>query len=153
MTHIINEDLFEDRRDYTIAKLRETIEHFKSYDERRKEYYADLIKENEWMKEELSENGITDIINKYEKTIKELQGQIKSLKGENNSLRLKLKAHELDDKYTEEELAEWSDKVSLGKRQKKWEKMLEENKRLRDSNNQLISQLLQIRKDNEGQTI
>lgn len=33
MSHIINADLFNDRRDYIIAKLRQKIEEFKAYDE------------------------------------------------------------------------------------------------------------------------
>lgn len=53
MSHIINADLFNDRRDYIIAKLRQKIEEFKAYDEKRKVYYRNIVKENEWLKEEL----------------------------------------------------------------------------------------------------
>lgn len=49
MSHIINADLFDDRRDYIIAKLRQKIEEFKAYDEKRKAYYRNIVKENEWL--------------------------------------------------------------------------------------------------------
>ena len=36
----MNKDLFDDPKDYTIVKLKETIARFKAYDEERKKYYS-----------------------------------------------------------------------------------------------------------------
>ena len=134
MSHIINADLFNDRRDYIIAKLRQKIEEFKAYDEKRKAYYRNIVKENEWLKEELRLSVDTDRIVKLEHTIM-------SLKGANKVLLLKLEEAGLTAEYTKEEIAEWRASVKEKRMEKKWRKALEENKLLRNTISELVCKL------------
>ena len=128
MSHIINADLFDDRRDYSIAKLRQKIEEFKAYDEKRKAYYRNIVKENEWL------SADTDRIVKLEHTIT-------SLKGANKVLLLKLEEAGLTAEYTKEEIAEWRASVKEKRMEKKWRKALEENKLLRNTISELVCKL------------
>lgn len=134
MSHIINADLFNDRRDYIIAKLRQKTEEFKAYDEKRKAYYRNIVKENEWLKEELRLSADTDRIVKLEHTIM-------SLKGANKVLLLKLEEAGLTAEYTKEEIAEWRASVKEKRMEKKWRKALEENKLLRNTISELVCKL------------
>lgn len=64
MMKILNRDLFDDQRDYEIARLisvindlKKEIEAFKTYDKERKEYYAKVIEDNTRMREQLKSGG------------------------------------------------------------------------------------------------
>lgn len=60
---MINKDLYFDPKDYEIACLRQTIEKFKAYDRKRKEFYADKMVR----------------LGELESYVEELEEQIKSL--------------------------------------------------------------------------
>jgi uncharacterized coiled-coil protein SlyX len=62
---VLNQDLFEDPKDVTIARLKTAINAFKKYDEKRKKYYQSLaikVGELESYVEEMSD---TQKINKH----------------------------------------------------------------------------------------
>lgn len=84
MGHIFNKDLFDDPRDYTIAKLRHIITKFKAYDQQRKDYYKSVIEENKRMRDELNRgnDALTDEPQpayKKDELIKQLKSQISAL--------------------------------------------------------------------------
>lgn len=82
MGHIFNKDLFDDPRDYTIAKLRFIITKFKAYDQQRKDYYKSVIEENKRMRDELNrgKDTLTDKPQrKKNEIIKQLKSQISAL--------------------------------------------------------------------------
>ena len=54
MTKIMNIDMFDDKRDFIIERLRAKIEEFKKYYQRRKDYYKSVIEENKRMRDELN---------------------------------------------------------------------------------------------------
>ena len=41
---MLNEQLFDDKKDIEIAQLKKVIEDFKEYDEKRKRYYAEKMR-------------------------------------------------------------------------------------------------------------
>ena len=52
---MLNEHLFNDKKDIQIARLKMAIEDFKKYDERRKQYYAKKIRRLQTLDELLRE--------------------------------------------------------------------------------------------------
>ena len=72
MGHIFNKDLYDDPRDYTIAKLRFTISKFKEYDQKRKDYYKSVIEENERMRQELEDRKTSE----KDELIKKLRARV-----------------------------------------------------------------------------
>ena len=57
---MLNKNLFNDPKDYTIAQLRMAIKSFKKYDVGRRQYYSDMLKEHTWMKERLDHAILLD---------------------------------------------------------------------------------------------
>ena len=116
---MLNEDFF-DEKDKKIARLEQTIEHFKKYDSERKKYYSKVLIELGQLKEYVAELEDTDkkakkiktqklVIKNLERTITEnkiakivdpekikeieiteLLEHVKKLEQDNNSLREKI---------------------------------------------------------------
>lgn len=84
---MLNKDLFEDKRDLTIAKLRITIDKFKEYDKERNKLISDLQKEIGKLKAYIEEL-------EGDETVKGLRKKIKDQKEANLVLRRKLHATE-----------------------------------------------------------
>ena len=60
---MLNEHLFDDKKDIEIARLKKVIEDFKEYDEKRKRYYAEKMRrlgelESLFLKSEKGDNGL-----------------------------------------------------------------------------------------------
>ena len=70
---MLNEHLFDDKKDIEIARLKKVIEDFKEYDEKRKRYYAEKMRrlgelesllceineaEESYLKSEKGDNGL-----------------------------------------------------------------------------------------------
>ena len=57
---MLNKNLFNAPKDHTIAQLRMAIKSFKKYDDGRRQYYSDMLKEHAWMKERLDHAILLD---------------------------------------------------------------------------------------------
>lgn len=80
---MLNKDLFEDKRDLTIAKLRITIDKFKEYDKERNILISKLEQEIEKLKSYIEEL-------EGDESVKSLRKKIKDQKEANAILRKKL---------------------------------------------------------------
>jgi len=139
MGHIFNKDLYDDPRDYTIAKLRFTISKFKEYDKKRKDYYKSVIEENERMRQEL-EDGKTS----------EKDELIKKLRARVNALNIKLTNYGLSmDGITDEDIARMREENRLNAWKLQINRLNAEVRRLKDTNFTLVYELNQEREKNK----
>lgn len=97
----LNKDLFDNEKDFEIARLKmeinrknKTIEAFKKYDERRKAYYSERLQrlgELETYMDEIEANG-------------DLHAKLIRYKKRISYLEQKIQAHKLQEKLTPEEI-------------------------------------------------
>lgn len=92
---MMNKELFPTKKDAEIARLRRCVEKFKEYDKTRTEQYKRLVKENQWLNEEI------ELITSSDKTvrrIREQRGQLARLNGiiAANQMRTDLTQETLD---------------------------------------------------------
>ena len=138
MRHIFNKDLYDDPRDYTIAKLRFTISKFKEYDQKRKDYYKSVIEENERMKQELEDIKTS----KKDELIKQLREKVKAL-------NIKLTNYGLSmDGVSAEEIARMREENRLNAWKLQIKRLNAEVRRLKDENFTLIYKLNQEKEKN-----
>ena len=138
MGHIFNKDLYDDPRDYTIAKLRFTISKFKEYDQKRKDYYKSVIEENERMRQELEDRKTS-----------EKDELIKQLKARVNALNIKLTNYGLSmDGVDAEEIARMREENRLNAWKLQIKRLNAEVRRLKDENFTLIYKLNQEKEKN-----
>ena len=103
MGHIFNKDLYDDPRDFEIAKLKFTISKFKEYDKKRKDYYKSArvnalnIKLTNYglsmdgvSAEEIARMREENRLNAWKLQIKRLNAEVRRLKDENFTLIYKL---------------------------------------------------------------
>lgn len=139
MAHIFNKDLYDDPRDYTIAKLRFTISKFKEYDQKRKDYYKSVIEENERMRQELEDRKTSE----KDELIKKLRARI-------NALNIKLTNYGLSmDGVTAEEMARMREENRLNAWKLQIKRLNAEVRRLKDENITLIYKLNQEKEKNK----
>lgn len=139
MGHIFNKDLYDDPRDYTIAKLRFTISKFKEYDQKRKDYYKSVIEENERMKQELEDIKTSE----KDELIKKLRARV-------NALNIKLTNYGLSmDGVSAEEIARMREENRLNAWKLQIKRLNAEVRRLRETNNTLIYELNQEKEKNK----
>lgn len=139
MGHIFNKDLYEDPRDYTIAKLRFTISKFKEYDQKRKDYYKSVIEENERMRQELEDRKTSE----KDELIKKLRARV-------NALNIKLTNYGLSmDGVSAEEIARMREENRLNAWKLQIKRLNAEVRRLKDENFTLIYKLYQEKEKNK----
>lgn len=140
MGHIFNKDLYDDPRDYTIAKLRFTISKFKEYDQKRKDYYKSVIEENERMRQELEDKETPAC--KKDKLIKQLRARV-------NALNIKLTNYGLSmNGVSAEEIARMREENRLNAWKLQIKRLNTEVRRLKDENFTLIYKLNQEKEKN-----
>ena len=133
MGYIFNKDLYDDPRDFEIAKLKFTISKFKEYDQKRKDYYKSVIEENERMKQELEDKEAPTC--KKDELIKQLRARV-------NALNIKLTNYGLSmDGVSAEEIARMKDENRLNGWKFQIARLNAEVHRLRETNNTLIYEL------------
>ena len=138
MAHIFNKDLYDDPRDYTIAKLRFTISKFKEYDQKRKDYYKSVIEENERMKQEIEDRKTSE----KDELIKKLRARV-------NALNIKLTNYGLSmDGVSAEEIARMREENRLNAWKLQIKRLNAEVRRLKDENFTLIYKLNQEKEKN-----
>lgn len=76
MAHYMNQDLFDSPKDAEIANLRRVIKDFRAYDEKRTKHYKELVRETNWLREELD---IVSDDTKKNRKLKEQRSQIDRL--------------------------------------------------------------------------
>ena len=139
MRHIFNKDLYDDPRDYTIAKLRFTISKFKEYDQKRKDYYKSVIEENERMRQELEDRKTSE----KDELIKKLRARV-------NALNIKLTNYGLSmDGVDAEEIARMREENRLNAWKLQIKRLNTEVRRLKDENFTLIYKLNQEKEKNK----
>ena len=139
MGHIFNKDLYDDPRDYTIAKLRFTISKFKEYDQKRKDYYKSVIEENERMRQELEDRKTSE----KDELIKKLRARV-------NALNIKLTNYGLSiDGVSAEEIARMREENRLNAWRLQIKRLNAEVRRLKDENFTLIYKLNQEKETNK----
>lgn len=139
MGYIWNKDLFDDPRDYTIAKLRFIITKFKAYDQQRKDYYKSVIEENKRMRDELNrgKDPLTDEPQpqfKKDELIKQLKSQVAALNVKLTNYGLTMEGvdkKEFERMKEENRLHAWKLQIA---------RLNDEVHRLREMNNRLIYQ-------------
>lgn len=140
MGHIFNKDLFDDPRDYTIAKLRFIITKFKAYDQQRKDYYKSVIEENKRMRDELNrgKDALADEPQpqyKKDEIIKQLKSQIAALNIKLTNYGLTMDGvdkREIERMKEENRLHAWKLQIA---------QLNAEVHKLRETNNRLIYQI------------
>lgn len=120
---MLNKKLFDDPKDAEIARLKMTIEKFKEYDKKRKEYYAGKMQRLGEL-----ESYVQEIDTETE--IGKLKSQIIDLKKQLGALSLKVQVYRIEEKRTPEEL---SDIISRDC--------------LRQKNKQLTDEVVKLRKE------
>lgn len=141
MGHIFNKDLYDDPRDFEIAKLKFTISKFKEYDQKRKDYYKSVIEENERMRQELEDKEAPTC--KKDELIKQLRARV-------NALNIKLTNYGLSmDGVDADEIARMRNENRLNGWKFQISRLNAEVHRLRETNNTLIYELNQERKKNK----
>lgn len=139
MRHIFNKDLYDDPRDYTIAKLRFTISKFKEYDKKRKDYYKSVIEENERMRQELEDIKTSE----KDELIKKLRARV-------NALNIKLTNYGLSmDGVDADEIARMREENRLNAWKLQIKRLNTEVRRLKDENFTLIYKLNQEKEKNK----
>lgn len=139
MGHIFNKDLYDDPRDYTIAKLRFTISKFKEYDQKRKDYYKSVIEENERMRQELEDRKTSE----KDELIKKLRARV-------NALNIKLTNYGLSmDGVDADEIARMREENRLNAWKLQIKRLNAEVHRLKDENFTLIYKLNQEKEKNK----
>lgn len=147
MTKIMNIDMFDDKRDYIIARLRAKIEEFKKYDQRRKDYYKAVIEENRRMRDEL--NRGKDTLAEEDKPQSKKDELIKQLKAQVSALNTKLTNYGLTmDGVDDKEIQRMKEENRLYAMSKQIQTLSEEVHRLRETNSMLICQLNSKRENN-----
>lgn len=94
---MLNEELFEDKKDAEIARLRLAIKKFKKYDNERRKYYSDKMMRLGELESYVQELDAKTEIGKLKQTIGTLQGQVRKLSKI-------IEARHIEDARTEEEL-------------------------------------------------
>ena len=141
MGYIFNKDLYDDPRDFEIAKLKFTISKFKEYDQKRKDYYKSVIEENERMKQELEDKEAPTC--KKDELIKQLRARV-------NALNIKLTNYGLSmDGVSAEEIARMKDENRLNGWKFQIARLNAEVHRLRETNNTLIYELNKEKEKNK----
>ena len=120
---MLNKKLFDDPKDAEIARLKMTIEKFKEYDKKRKEYYAGKMQRLGEL-----ESYVQEIDTETE--IGKLKSQIIDLKKQLGVLSLKLQVYRIEEKRTPEELSDIISRDSL-----------------RQKNKQLNAEVVKLRKE------
>lgn len=94
---MINEDLYEDKKDKEIVRLKMLIERYKEYDKERKEYYAKKM-------QRLGE--LESLLEEKQDTSTPLEVQVLQLKQEIKRLNSVITIPGIEDNRTQEELTE-----------------------------------------------
>lgn len=154
---MINRTLFKDERDHEIAKLNLLIRKFRRYDEERKLYYADVLKENAWMKEKLDhailldpDEESTDLERKLrnmQKKLKEAKEKHKEYKRQIYDLTTIIDHERIFSALSPEEMKIWKSDLELAKHEQKLLKAQADAERFRKANSELATQLEQLRRE------
>lgn len=138
---MLNKDLFDSPKDAKIAQLRTTIDAFKRYDEKRKQYVHQLERENQWLQEELR-------LNTPEKLAEKLKNQTRQLA----ALTTAIERYHLSLKYSEEQIAQWKSEFQAARAHEHIAKLQSERDHLRKENKDLVAQLYNLKaKANQAQ--
>lgn len=140
---MLNADLFQDKKDREIARLKLTIEHFKKYDEERKEYYAEKMNRLEQLESYISE--LENDKDSPVSVIKKLEEKIASQKDEIRTLSMNIQAHNIGINIDTDVLSLNISKKSLSQAN---EKLRKENRNLKNTVYQLTTELNQLKNKN-----
>lgn len=144
---MLNENLFDDKKDLEIAHLKMRIEHlentiqrFKAYDEERKQYYAKKMERLDELEEIMSEtcekNSLTEIRQKMDKMKKQLRNMSRTML-----------VRKIEENKSPEELKEIIDNERLKKQNKKLKRRVEI---ARASNDELLMKMRRLEKELEN---
>lgn len=144
---MLNENLFDDKKDLEIAHLKMRIEHlentiqrFKAYDEERKQYYAKKMERLDELEEIMSEtcekNSLTEIRQKMNKLKKEL-----------SNMSMALQVRKIEENRSPEELKEIIDIERVKNNNKELKKQV---KILHASNDELFQKMRRLEKELEN---
>lgn len=137
---MLNADLFQDKKDREIARLKLTIEQFKKYDQERKAYYAEKMNRLGQLESYISEFENDE--NSPMSMIKKLEGKIASQKDEIRILSMNIQAHNIGINIDTDVLSLNISKKSLSQAN---EKLRKENKNLMNTVSQLMNELNQLK--------
>lgn len=141
---MLNEGLFEDKKDAQIAKLKMEIEAFKKYDAERKGYYAKSLQRlgelEAWYDE------INDFRLKKD-TKEELKKLVKQQKMQIAELSLKIQVRNIEDKRGIDELKEVVTCDNLRKHNKDLQKRVESQAKVISK---LVYEMNKLRKEHEN---
>lgn len=137
---MLNADLFQDKKDREIARLKLTIESFKKYDVERKEYYAEKMNRLGQLEPYISE--LENDENSPMSVIKKLEEKIASQKNEIRTLSMNIQAHNIGINIDTDVLSLNISKKSLSQAN---EKLRKENMNLKNTVYQLTTELNQLK--------
>lgn len=137
---MLNADLFQDKKDREIARLKLTIEQFKKYVQERKAYYAEKMNRLGQLESYISEFENDE--NSPMSMIKKLEGKIASQKDEIRILSMNIQAHNIGINIDTDVLSLNISKKSLSQAN---EKLRKENKNLMNTVSQLMNELNQLK--------
>lgn len=118
---MLNRNMFEDKKDAEIARLKMAIEKFKEYDEKRKAFYARKLERLGELESYVQELDVETEVGKLKQTITKLKKEVALLS-------LKIQVRKIEDSRDAKELADVVSKDSL---RKKNERLLAEVIKLR----------------------
>lgn len=137
---MLNEHLFDDKKDIEIARLKKVIEDFKKYDEKRKRYYAEKMRRLGELESLLCE------INEAEDE-KDLRKVILNQKKAITDLSRIISVRRIEENRTSEELGEIISSNQLRKNNKALKKRIKE---LQDTVKELVAKVVKLE---EGKTV
>lgn len=128
---MMNKELFPTDKDAEIARLRRCIGEFNEYDKKRTEQYKQLVKENQWLNEEI------ELITSSDRTVRRVREQRSQLTRLNGIIA----ANRMRTDFTPEDL----DNVRLHDEIESLRKRLEKDKeimrKMKDAINSLVYRL------------
>lgn len=127
---MLNKELFDDPKDAEIARLKMTIEKFKEYDKKRKEYYAGKMQRLGELESYVQEIDTETEIGKLKETIAKLRKEV-------SRLTKVVQVHHIEETRTDDELSEV---ISLDALRQRNKCLAEEVVKLRKEKSEWIKQ-------------
>ena len=137
---MLNSNLFQNKKDREIARLKMTIDKFKKYDKDRKEYYAKSMQRLGQLESYISE--LENDKDSPVSVIKKLEEKIASQKDEIRTLSMNIQAHNIGINIDTDVLSLNISKKSLSQAN---EKLRKENRNLKNTVYQLTTELNQLK--------
>ena len=133
---MLNKKLFDDPKDAEIARLKMTIEKFKEYDKKRKEYYAGKMQRLGELESYVQEIDTETEVGKLKETITKLRKEV-------SRLTKVVQVHHIEETRTDDELSEV---ISLDALRQRNKVITEEVVKLRKEKSEWITKQLKHNK-------